>query len=447
MAKAKQTKYTNVFITYIRGTSLAYLGFYITLFGMMQLGLLSNPISTLIPSFVQVYLVQLFFYLWVSFAKDFNKDSLTLAIWLMVCNNCLIFFYWLYFMDETRAIILLLAPISTVSLFTSATFKQSAIFNFIQTACFVGVIYISEARLGYDDILLRCAVDWFYCLAFISVCVWMANASNKHAAVKKQRDIMVQKFTDAATSVINSTVIDKSAEQLLGFSENLHKIAAQQNQSVEQLATAAEELQATSENNAEKANSSLQLIRQTEEKVSISRSDMDKLDKSIAELKSSGKKIQEINNLINEIAYQTNILSLNAMIEASRGSEEGGGFKVVALEVKNLAARSVSAAEDINDLLAQNEKVIQNSVELSSTVQERFASISEEVKPLAQVTRQVSESSYEQVRAIRQVSEGFLSIEQQAEKSEELAVSSREVSKVLKSNAKDLVELLETLKQ
>jgi methyl-accepting chemotaxis protein len=174
---------------------------------------------------------------------------------------------------------------------------------------------------------------------------------------------------------------------------------------------------------------------------------MSDLVNSVEDVKESGEEIQAINNLINEISYQTNILSLNAMIEASRSGDDGGGFKVVALEVKKLAERSAKAAADINTLLEKNAKSIGKGVDLSNTMQQRYQVITEEIKPLALSIKQVSDSSFEQTRAIRQISDGLQDIDKSAQESRSLAIETSQMAADLQSNSQQLLSAMNALKE
>ena len=95
-------------------------------------------------------------------------------------------------------------------------------------------------------------------------------------------------------------------------------------------------------------------IQKNEKHVRESEIEVSSLVNCMAEVSNLSHEIQMINNVINDISYQTNLLSLNAMIEASRAGEGNGGFKVVATEVQKLAERSAEAAKSINELLEKN---------------------------------------------------------------------------------------------
>jgi len=84
-------------------------------------------------------------------------------------------------------------------------------------------------------------------------------------------------------------------------------------------------------------------------------------NKAVEKLKGSGQEISNASNVINEISFQTNLLSLNAMVEAARAGQAGKGFAVVASEVKSLAERSAKAAAEISNLKSQSDSYLDES--------------------------------------------------------------------------------------
>ena len=164
------------------------------------------------------------------------------------------------------------------------------------------------------------------------------------------------------------------------------------------------------------------------------------------EMRNSSEQIQNINNVVDEIAYQTNILSLNAMIEASR-SDEQGGFKVVALEVKRLAERSADAASDINKLLNENLKSVQSGVELTEGMSHTFANISAHMQPMVNQIQNIADASFEQNEAIRQIMEGIHDIDKSINSNQDLAEAFNKTVGELRNNASALNRVIKTLQQ
>ena len=133
---------------------------------------------------------------------------------------------------------------------------------------------------------------------------------------------------------------------------------------------------------------------------------------SMRDISSSSERISKIIRVIDEIAFQTNILSLNAAVEAARAGEAGMGFAVVADEVRNLAQRCSQAAKDTSGLI---EESIQHSKTGKVRLDEVAAAMRQVTDSAVQVQRlsnEVNAGSEEQARAIEQISKAILQIQQ-----------------------------------
>ncbi|MCP3683076.1 MAG: hypothetical protein GY861_10330, partial [bacterium] len=221
------------------------------------------------------------------------------------------------------------------------------------------------------------------------------------------RQLMTKRLDDTFYDVTlqiqeESSTIDHSADTLSQSGDDLLKSALRQKTAIEELAVTTEQLSATAEQNKQLSRDAVDTIKQTEGLISNSKTSINTLVSKMEEMQNSSEQIQNINNVVDEIAYQTNILSLNAMIEASR-SDEQGGFKVVALEVKRLAEQATDAANDINNLLNENFKSVQSGVELTEEMSSTFTNISDHIQPMVYQIQNIADASFEQNEAIRQI--------------------------------------------
>jgi methyl-accepting chemotaxis protein len=121
------------------------------------------------------------------------------------------------------------------------------------------------------------------------------------------------------------------------------------------------------------------------------------------EINEASHKISEIISVIDDIAFQTNILSLNAAVEAARAGEQGKGFAVVAIEARNLAQRAALAAEEIKKLIGDSvEKVSDGSklvVQAGRTMEEILSSI----RGVTTIMSEITAASVEQSAGIEQI--------------------------------------------
>ena len=166
---------------------------------------------------------------------------------------------------------------------------------------------------------------------------------------------------------------------------------------------------------------------------------------SIQEIAADSKKIEEIINVIDDIAFQTNLLALNAAVEAARAGEQGKGFAVVAEAVRTLAQRSASAAKDIGDLIKGSVEKIERGSEQAAQGGAVLSEIVTSIKRVSDLNTEIDTASAEQAHGISQISQVMNSLDSttqlNAAAAEESAAASEELSAqatTMKSN----VELL-----
>ena len=156
------------------------------------------------------------------------------------------------------------------------------------------------------------------------------------------------------------------AEQLSGQSAQLHQASLEQNQSTEELV---QEVTHVKDRLADVTVSSSQTRSQTEEIVRCiqnANQQMTALSSAMDDISANAQQITKIAKDIEDIAFQTNILSLNASVEAARAGAAGKGFAVVANEVKQLAAKSAGAAQSATEMVDNTRAIIRTGVELTA---------------------------------------------------------------------------------
>ncbi|MGM3173757.1 methyl-accepting chemotaxis protein [Dickeya lacustris] len=160
------------------------------------------------------------------------------------------------------------------------------------------------------------------------------------------------------------------------------------------------------------------------------------------DISSSSQRIVDIIQLIDSIAFQTNILALNAGVEAARAGEEGKGFAVVASEVRSLAQHSASAAHDIKTLITESVQKITSGADLVTHAGSTMGTILEQTRQVAQLINEISISTGEQQLGISQINTAVAQLDQVTHQNAALVQESATATDSLSGQAAHLVDLI-----
>lgn len=167
--------------------------------------------------------------------------------------------------------------------------------------------------------------------------------------------------------------------------------------------------------------------------------------KTMNDIADSTQRIGSITSLINDIAFQTNILALNAAVEAARAGEQGKGFAVVAGEVRHLASRSASAANDIRKLIDASASKVQSGSEQVHAAGRTMDDIVVQVKNVTQLIAQISHATSEQATGLSELTRAVAELDSITQKNADLVEESARISAMVKHRAgrlKDAVTVL-----
>ena len=149
---------------------------------------------------------------------------------------------------------------------------------------------------------------------------------------------------------------------------------------------------------------------------------------SMEEINSQTSAINEAITIIDQIAFQTNILSLNAAVEAATAGEAGRGFAVVAGEVRTLVSRSAEAAKQIKNLVENAQRKTQEGKDIASDMIKGYAQLNENITTTLELIQNVTTASKEQAAGMIQINDAVNSLDQITQLNAQNASSANEIA-------------------
>lgn len=245
---------------------------------------------------------------------------------------------------------------------------------------------------------------------------------------------MMTKKINEVMSQINaaSDQVASGSRQLSESSMSLSQGATEQASSIEELTASMEEISAQINVNAEKADHASGITEVLYSNAQDGNYQMTNMLEAMGDINEASTNISKIIKVIDEIAFQTNILALNAAVEAARAGEHGKGFAVVAEEVRNLAGRSSTAANETTQMIESSMEKVAVGTEIASNTASALSKIVEEVNHVASLVDDIAQASKEQSENVDQVNLGLTQISDVVQTTsataEETAASSEELS-------------------
>ena len=227
----------------------------------------------------------------------------------------------------------------------------------------------------------------------------------------------------------NGMTLQNSSTLLLSNVDALNKNSNNAAAALEETAAALEEITGNIGNNTQSVVNMSILGKQVKDSVSSGQNLANQTTTAMDEINTEVTAINEAITVIDQIAFQTNILSLNAAVEAATAGEAGKGFAVVAQEVRNLASRSADAANEIKTLVQNANNKANNGKKISDRMIDDYSTLNENISKTLELISDVEMASKEQQRGIEQINDAIAQLDQQTQQNAVVAGETKSVAK------------------
>lgn len=276
----------------------------------------------------------------------------------------------------------------------------------------------------------------------------IGNVYSALAQMQQQVGHTLRQILDA------SHQLSEAADALSQGSHHIARQSREQSESAVSMAAAVEELTASigevasqsdtarqlSQNSGKLSGQGSQVMHQASREMSNIASTVNAFSQTIQDLGNQSRQISSIVNVINEIADQTNLLALNAAIEAARAGEQGRGFAVVADEVRNLAKRTSESTHEIAAMIHHIQQGTQNAVSQLETSLKQVQQGEYLAQQASANIEQIAAGSLQVVQVVEQISG---SLGEQASVSHQVSTSVEQIAQMAESNASSVQQAVQ----
>jgi len=242
----------------------------------------------------------------------------------------------------------------------------------------------------------------------------------------------------------NGLTLDNSSNSLLN---NVHKLNTSSNEaaaSLEETAAALEEITGNVSSTTGKINEMSKLASAVTNSASNGEALASKTTGAMDEINTQVTAINDAITVIDQIAFQTNILSLNAAVEAATAGEAGKGFAVVAQEVRNLASRSAEAAKEIKDLVENANIKANEGKNIADEMISGYSSLNSDISKTIDLISDVANAAREQESGIVQINDAVNLLDRQTQENARIASETQDVAKDTSVIARNILSDVDT---
>jgi len=242
-----------------------------------------------------------------------------------------------------------------------------------------------------------------------------------------------------AMIMLSGSELTTNIDTLTKVSKQLSEASNEQAASLEETAAAVEQISGNIANSRENTSNMKNMANELTSKASQGQELAHKTTSSMEEINEKVRLINEATNIIDQIAFQTNILSLNAAVEAATAGESGKGFAVVAQEVRNLASRSSDAAKEIKALVEDAASKSQDGKEIASQMIVGYDELNEKITKTKEMIEDVNTASHEQSEGINQINDAISMLDRNTQENATTAAQITELTNAVNHLSQKLI--------
>ena len=271
------------------------------------------------------------------------------------------------------------------------------------------------------------------------------NPSDEKGGILERLVIGLNAMQTSITEMLSSSLqngidLQSDASSLKQAVEALSTASNEQAASLEETAAAMEEMTSNVQNNASKSNDMAIMAKETDKAAKEGAALAQRTASAMTEIQTATNSINDAVAIIENIAFQTNILSLNAAVEAATAGEAGRGFAVVAQEVRNLANRSADAAKEIKAMAAQAAGKSNEGMNIATELTKGFEVIASKIEQTTMLVQDVSNASKEQMQGIGQINTAITQLDQMTQENAKVAAQADSIANATIDKADAMVE-------